>query len=106
MKAVRTLIFWIHLTLGCVAGLVILAMSVTGILLAFERQINGWADTPAILQGQSDSPRQASLDSMGAQTRGVFIAGTDTEVGKTYVTTALVRALVRAGQRVGVMNLV
>ena len=64
MKAVRTLIFWIHLTLGCVAGLVILAMSVTGILLAFERQINGWADTPAILQGQSDSSQQASLDSM------------------------------------------
>jgi dethiobiotin synthetase len=41
---------------------------------------------------------------MGAQTRGVFIAGTDTEVGKTYVTTALVRALVRSGQRVGVMK--
>jgi len=41
---------------------------------------------------------------MGAQTRGVFIAGTDTEVGKTYVATALVRALVRSGQRVGVMK--
>jgi dethiobiotin synthetase len=41
---------------------------------------------------------------MGAHTRGVFIAGTDTEVGKTYVTTAVVRALVRSGRRVGVMK--
>jgi uncharacterized iron-regulated membrane protein len=64
MKAVRTLIFWLHLTLGCVAGLVILAMSVTGILLAYERQINGWADAPAAMQGQSESSAQASLDSM------------------------------------------
>ncbi len=64
MKAVRPLIFWLHLTLGCVAGLVILVMSVTGILLAFERQINGWVDSPAVLQGQSDSYAQASLDSM------------------------------------------
>ncbi len=64
MRAVRSLIFWLHLTLGCVAGLVILAMSVTGIMLAFERQISGWADAPAAMEGQSDSSRQASLDSM------------------------------------------
>jgi dethiobiotin synthetase len=35
---------------------------------------------------------------------GVFIAGTDTGVGKTVVATAMVRALVREGRRVGVMK--
>ena len=36
--------------------------------------------------------------------RGWFIAGTDTEVGKTYVATALVRQLVRRGLRVAAMK--
>lgn len=33
---------------------------------------------------------------------GLFITGTDTEVGKTYVSTAIVRSLVSSGNRVGV----
>jgi len=40
----RKLFFWIHLAAGVTAGLVILTMSVTGVLLAFERQIVGWAE--------------------------------------------------------------
>lgn len=36
---IRRGIFWLHLTAGSVAGIVILIMSVTGILLAFEKQI-------------------------------------------------------------------
>ncbi len=35
-------------------------------------------------------------------TRGLFITGTDTEVGKTYVTALVAKALVAAGRRVGV----
>lgn len=34
--------------------------------------------------------------------RGLFISGTDTEVGKTYVTAMIARALTRSGHRVGV----
>jgi len=41
---------------------------------------------------------------MTLRTRGVFITGTDTEVGKTVVSTALARALVAAGHRVAVMK--
>jgi dethiobiotin synthetase len=41
---------------------------------------------------------------MAALTRGVFIAGTDTEVGKTRVAVALVRALVGEGLKVAVMK--
>jgi uncharacterized iron-regulated membrane protein len=40
----RRFLFWIHLTAGSVAGLVILTMSVTGILLAYRRQMTNWGD--------------------------------------------------------------
>ncbi|MCG3150580.1 MAG: hypothetical protein PCFJNLEI_04067 [Verrucomicrobiae bacterium] len=40
----RKTIFWTHLIAGVVAGVVVLIMAATGVLLAFERQITGWAD--------------------------------------------------------------
>jgi uncharacterized iron-regulated membrane protein len=45
VKQIRKIIFWCHLTAGVFAGVIILIMSVTGVLLAFERQITYWADT-------------------------------------------------------------
>jgi uncharacterized iron-regulated membrane protein len=45
MKQFRKALFWCHLTVGVIAGLVILMMSVTGVLLTYERQIAYWADT-------------------------------------------------------------
>jgi len=41
----RPLIFWPHLISGVVAGTVILLMSLTGVLLTYERQILAWADS-------------------------------------------------------------
>ena len=41
---VRKIIFWCHLTVGGIAGVVILTMCVTGVLLAFERQIISFAE--------------------------------------------------------------
>lgn len=41
----RTLIFWPHLVAGITAGLVILVMSVTGVLLTYERQLIAWSDS-------------------------------------------------------------
>jgi len=40
----RKVIFWTHLACGVVAGLVILMMSATGVILTYERQIIGWAN--------------------------------------------------------------
>ena len=40
----RKIIFWLHLVAGIIAGAVVLVMSVTGVLLAFERQMVEWAD--------------------------------------------------------------
>ncbi|MET0648186.1 MAG: PepSY-associated TM helix domain-containing protein [Pyrinomonadaceae bacterium] len=45
MKLFRKVIFWCHLVAGVFAGIVILIMSVTGVLLTYERQITAWADT-------------------------------------------------------------
>jgi uncharacterized iron-regulated membrane protein len=41
----RTLIFWPHLIAGVIAGAVILTMSVTGVLLTYERQLVAWSDS-------------------------------------------------------------
>ncbi|MEA2490284.1 MAG: hypothetical protein QOH21_2076 [Acidobacteriota bacterium] len=40
----RKTLFWLHLSAGVIAGIVILLMSATGVLLAFERQIVQFAD--------------------------------------------------------------
>lgn len=40
----RKILFWGHLTIGCMAGTVILIMSVTGVLLMYQRQITTWFD--------------------------------------------------------------
>ena len=47
MKLFRKILFWSHLAVSVVGGLVILVMSVTGVLLTYERQIIAWADTRA-----------------------------------------------------------
>ena len=40
----RRILFWIHLSAGVLAGIVVLIMSVTGILLAYKQQISRWAN--------------------------------------------------------------
>jgi uncharacterized iron-regulated membrane protein len=72
----RKVIFWLHLTAGVVAGTVILVMSVTGVLLAFERQIVAFAerDTRTVTPPASDAPRP-SLDSIVANVRKTVPTG-------------------------------
>ena len=41
---IRRAVFWTHLLLGVVGGVVILVLSVTGALLAFQRQITAFAE--------------------------------------------------------------
>ena len=40
----RKVFFWSHLTAGVLAGAIILVMSVTGVLLAFEKQVTAFAE--------------------------------------------------------------
>ncbi|MET0650739.1 MAG: PepSY-associated TM helix domain-containing protein [Pyrinomonadaceae bacterium] len=59
MQQLRRVIFWCHLVAGACAGVVILIMSVTGVLLAYEKQIIRWADTRdyAITRPSSETQR-------------------------------------------------
>ena len=46
----RKTIFWLHLIAGVIAGVVILMMSFTGVILTYERQISNWQDRSAYYQ--------------------------------------------------------
>lgn len=43
--SIHKILYWPHLICGVVAGVLILIMSVTGVLLTYERQIIVWAET-------------------------------------------------------------
>lgn len=45
MVTLRRLFFWLHLTAGAIAGIVVFIMSVTGVLLMYEKQMLSWADS-------------------------------------------------------------
>ena len=47
MRAFRKVLFWCHLAAGLTAGAIVLVMSVTGVLLTYEKQFTLWADTRA-----------------------------------------------------------
>ena len=42
---IRKIVFWSHLGVGLAAGLVVLTLAVTGVLLTYEVQITRWAET-------------------------------------------------------------
>jgi uncharacterized iron-regulated membrane protein len=64
MKRLRKIIFWCHLPVGVTAGLVILIMCVTGVLLAYEKQITSWADT----RGYRSAPPSAETRHLPVET--------------------------------------
>ncbi|WP_323847149.1 PepSY-associated TM helix domain-containing protein [Microbulbifer magnicolonia] len=57
-------IFWIHLICGVIAGLVILMMSVTGVLLTYERQILAWSDGSSYNWQPADGQQRLPLDEL------------------------------------------
>jgi uncharacterized iron-regulated membrane protein len=50
-------IFWLHLACGVVAGVVVLVMSVTGVLLAYEKEITAWVERDARFVAAAPGPR-------------------------------------------------
>ena len=47
MALFRTLLFWLHLTAGVLAGAIVLIMSITGVALTYEKQVLEWDDRRA-----------------------------------------------------------
>ncbi|HVF22714.1 MAG TPA: PepSY-associated TM helix domain-containing protein [Pyrinomonadaceae bacterium] len=70
MKRLRKIIFWCHLPVGAIAGVVILIMCVTGVLLAYEKQITLWADTRNYQSAPPpESARHLPVDTLIANAR-------------------------------------
>lgn len=70
MKTLRSVLFWLHLAAGLVAGIAIGIMCFTGTVLAFEREIVAWAErdirrvTPA-----ADAAARLPLEEIVARVR-------------------------------------
>jgi uncharacterized iron-regulated membrane protein len=66
-------VFWLHLAAGLIAGSIIFIMSVTGVLLTYEKQIASWADTRSyrVTPGTSRLTADALLASARAAANGV-----------------------------------
>jgi uncharacterized iron-regulated membrane protein len=70
MKLFRKFLFWCHLFVGVITGIVILIMSVTGVLLTYERQISNWADTSSYTIVQpSDGAQRLAVEKLLASVR-------------------------------------
>lgn len=62
----RSIIFWTHLASGLFAGIVIFTMSLTGVLLTYERQIENWVAQAHYLPAAERGER-LSLDALVAR---------------------------------------
>ncbi len=63
----RSFIFWPHLIAGVSAGLVILLMCVTGVLLTYERQLIAWGDSGYRSARPAADARALSMDALLAR---------------------------------------
>lgn len=62
--------FWVHLTCGLAVGSVVLLMSVTGVLLTYEKQLEEWSDRRYWTAPASEGPR-APLSAIVSEARAV-----------------------------------
>ena len=70
LEKLRRLFFWCHLVAGVCAGIIILIMSVTGVLLAYQRQIERWADTrDFVVTRPAPDAARLSLETLLAKVR-------------------------------------
>jgi len=70
MNLFRKVLFWCHLTAGVIAGVVVLIMSATGVLLTYERQITYWADTRNYhIEAPSPEANRLSVEALIAKAR-------------------------------------
>jgi uncharacterized iron-regulated membrane protein len=70
----RKIVFWCHFTVGSIAGIVILTMCVTGVMLAFERQIISFAERHFQVNRPADAHR-LSLETLLEKAHKVQPAG-------------------------------
>jgi uncharacterized iron-regulated membrane protein len=79
MNRFRTVLFWMHLTAGSLAAVVILVMCVTGVALTYEKQVLEWADrrswSAPLSAGASHLPPETLLAKVRQAQPGAAPAG-------------------------------
>jgi uncharacterized iron-regulated membrane protein len=65
----RKALFWLHLGAGLAAGLVIFVMSVTGVLLTYEKQMVAWADGYRVAPSAGSGARRLGVEQLLAAAR-------------------------------------
>lgn len=68
----RKTFFWLHLTAGVVAGIVILIMSFTGVLLMYEKQMVLWADTRGLPPVAANKGDRVSTEALLSRAREIL----------------------------------
>ena len=72
----RRVIFWIHMVVGVSAGLIILLVSSTGVLLSYEKEILGWS-------GHSFVERAAAVSGVRLPLNALIASAKEANGGKT-----------------------
>jgi len=75
---IRKIVFWSHLVVGVAAGLIVLVLAVTGVILTYEVQIIRWADHRVAIEGEgarldAGTLAEAALSETGGQATALVI---------------------------------
>ena len=81
MSRIRTVLFWLHLSAGVVAGVVVLIMSITGVALTYEKQLVEWAD-----RGAWSVPSSARAERLSPETLLARVRAARPEAAPTMLT--------------------
>jgi uncharacterized iron-regulated membrane protein len=65
----RKILFWLHLSAGMLVGTVVLIMSVTGVLLTYERQTTAWVDRRYSAARPSFGAKRLPVETLVAKAR-------------------------------------
>jgi len=103
VQLLRRVIFWCHLVAGAVAGTIILIMSVTGVLLTYEKQMAAWADTKAYRVVPQPGAVRLAPDALVASVRAANPAAAPTTL-TMWSDPAAPASVVTAGPRTVFVN--
>src|SRR5262245_1750882 len=96
-QPIRTAFFWLHLVAGLAAGVVVLIMSATGVLLTFEKQTVYWADTRNLAVDAPAGAAPLAMDDLLARVRATKLVDEPTAIAVRRDPAAPVQLTVGAG---------
>ena len=68
---IRKAVFWLHLAAGVTGGAVILVMSITGVLLMYEKQVTDWADRGYRVSASAGAATRLPIETLLSRVRSL-----------------------------------